>query len=77
MTQSTILPIPDTPVAPVTPERLAELLEAEGLQYRLESAPSPTVRRPPSWSVPVSSTPPSPSASTATASSATRCGAAR
>ena len=34
-------PIPDTPVAPVTPERLAELLEAEGLQYRLESAPVP------------------------------------
>ncbi|WP_245974850.1 YbjN domain-containing protein [Corynebacterium alimapuense] len=32
-------PIPDTPVAPVTHERVAELLESEGLQYRLESAP--------------------------------------
>ena len=32
--------VPDTPVAPVTPERIAELLKAENLQYRLESAPA-------------------------------------
>lgn len=32
---------PDTPVAEVTPQRVAEILEAEGLQYRMEEAPGP------------------------------------
>lgn len=39
MTKTPQSPIPDTPVSPVTPERIAELLDAEGLQHRLESAP--------------------------------------
>lgn len=38
--------MPDTPVAPVTPERVAELLKAENLQYRLESAPVPSAENP-------------------------------
>lgn len=32
---------PDTPIAAVTPERVAEILEAENLQYRLEDVPTP------------------------------------
>ena len=39
MTSTPQSPIPDTPVEPVTPERISELLDAEGLQHRLESAP--------------------------------------
>ena len=39
MTQTPQSPIPDTAVSPVTAERVAELLDAEGLQHRLESAP--------------------------------------
>ena len=38
--------VPDTPVAPVTPERVSDILEAEGLQYRLESAPIPSAEEP-------------------------------
>ncbi|MGP6173090.1 YbjN domain-containing protein [Corynebacterium sp. A21] len=32
---------PDTPIAAVTPQRVAEILENENLQYRLEEAPGP------------------------------------
>ena len=39
MTSTPQSPIPDTPVEPVTPERISELLDAESLQHRLESAP--------------------------------------
>lgn len=35
---------PDTEIAAVTPERVAEILEAEDLQYRLEDAPVPGSR---------------------------------
>lgn len=38
--------LPDSPVTPVTPERIAEILEAENLQYRLESTPVPSTEDP-------------------------------
>ena len=40
MTTAPRSPIPDTEVSPATPQRVAELLDAEGLQHRLESAPA-------------------------------------
>ncbi|MGD7001191.1 YbjN domain-containing protein [Corynebacterium halotolerans] len=36
---------PDTPIAAVTPERVAEILESENLQYRLEDVPAPDGRQ--------------------------------
>ncbi|WP_156228229.1 YbjN domain-containing protein [Corynebacterium comes] len=46
MTTAPRSPIPDTEVSPATPQRVAELLDAEGLQYRLESAPTSSSEQP-------------------------------